>query len=261
MVKPEKLARLREVITENLRVQRDGEPIDYANVGTAVQDATSKQNHAIFARRRCGRTLLLHYSARSLKNDMRAVYLNCEDFKRHSFPNVLIEILRSLFQELDHNMKAWFGKKKKSKEVLKGIIARLETLQRAADVRDEEIKRQRSSEAESGIEAAAGADIDRIQLKFGAKDRTKETEEVERSFRVHREKLQELDRWLPELKDSVRDFFKLSNNITALVLQVDDLYHLKRTDQAFIVDYIHRLCKDVPLYFKIATQGLCLCVR
>ncbi len=28
---------------------------------------------------------------------------------------------------------------------------------------------------------------------------------------------------------------------------------LKRTDQAFVVDYIHRLCKDVPLYFKIAT--------
>ena len=29
--------------------------------------------------------------------------------------------------------------------------------------------------------------------------------------------------------------------------------HLKRTDQAFVVDYIHRLCKDLPLYFKIAT--------
>jgi hypothetical protein len=28
---------------------------------------------------------------------------------------------------------------------------------------------------------------------------------------------------------------------------------LRRADQAFVVDYIHRLCKDVPLYFKIAT--------
>ena len=28
---------------------------------------------------------------------------------------------------------------------------------------------------------------------------------------------------------------------------------MKRTDQAFVVDYIHRLCKDLPLYFKIAT--------
>ena len=38
-----------------------------------------------------------------------------------------------------------------------------------------------------------------------------------------------------------------------IFLQIDDLYHLRRADQAFIVDYIHRLCKDVPLYFKIAT--------
>jgi hypothetical protein len=184
---------------------------------------------------------------------MRAVYLNCEEFKRHSFPNVLIEILRFLFQALDRNMKAWFGRKKKSKELLRGIIARLEELQRAADVQDEDVKRKRSAEAESVVAMSAGADIDHIHLKFGVKDRAKETEEVERSFRLHREKLQELDRWLPELKDGVRDFFNFSKNIKAVVLQVDDLYHLKRTDQAFIIDYIHRLCKDVPLYFKIAT--------
>jgi hypothetical protein len=36
-------------------------------------------------------------------------------------------------------------------------------------------------------------------------------------------------------------------------LQIDDLYHLRKADQPFVVDYIHRLCKDVPLYFKIAT--------
>lgn len=36
-------------------------------------------------------------------------------------------------------------------------------------------------------------------------------------------------------------------------MQVDDLYHLKRADQAFVVDYIHRLCKDLPIFFKIAT--------
>jgi len=36
-------------------------------------------------------------------------------------------------------------------------------------------------------------------------------------------------------------------------LQIDDLYHLRRADQAFVVDYIHRLCKDSPIYFKIAT--------
>ena len=81
----------------------------------------------------------------------------------------------------------------------------------------------------------------------------KTKKETERSFKNHREKLQELDLWLPELKKSLREFFAVSANVKCIFLQIDDLYHLKRADQAFVVDYIHRLCKDVPLFFKIAT--------
>lgn len=253
MVEQKKLDRLRQVITENLRVQRDGQPIDYINVGTALQDACSKQNHAIFARRGCGKTLLLHHSSRKLDSQLRSVYLNCEDFKRHSFPNVLIEILTALFRELDRNLHGWFGKKKKSKDIIRSIIEKLKTLQRSADVQNEDVKRKSTLENEEGSDASVAADLDHLHIKLGVVNNSKEKEEVERTFRVHRQKLQELDRWLPELKESVRDFFKYSKATSAVILQIDDLYHLKRTDQAFVVDYIHRLCKDVPLYFKIAT--------
>ena len=253
MVSSAKLAQLREVITENLRVQRDGEPIDYINIGTALQDACSRQNHAIFARRECGKTLLLHHSSRALRKEMKSIYLNCEDFKRHSFPNVLIQILSTLFRELDRHRRGWFGKKKRSKEIIRAIIARLEKLQQTADIHDEDVKHKNATEIETAVDGSATADIDHLKIRLGAKDNTRERQEIERSFKVHREKLQELDRWLPELKESIREFFKLSNNTSAIVLQIDDLYHLRRTDQAFVVGYIHRLCKDLPLYLKIAT--------
>ena len=253
MVPPKKLARLRTVITENLRVQRDGETIDYINIGHALQDVGAKQNHTIFARRGCGKTLLLHHSARTISKNIKAVYLNCEDFKRHSFPNVLIEILSALFGELERNLTGWFGKKKKSKFIIQEIIKKLAALQRDADVHDEDVKKKAGRQAGSGLNASLGADFEGLNLKFGATRETKENEEVERSFKIHREKLQELDRWLPELKGSIRTFFSLSQSTKAVFLQIDDLYHLKRTDQAFVVDYIHRLCKDLPLYFKIAT--------
>ncbi|HYT88729.1 MAG TPA: hypothetical protein VEL76_08475 [Gemmataceae bacterium] len=32
-----------------------------------------------------------------------------------------------------------------------------------------------------------------------------------------------------------------------------DFYDLARIDQPLVMDYIHRLCKDLPLYFKVAT--------
>jgi hypothetical protein len=110
------LQRLREVITENLRVQRDGRPIEYIDSGNVVIDACTRQNHVIFARRGCGKTLLLHYSARHLKVGDKAVYLNCEDFKRHSFPNVLIEILTALFREIDRNLTGWFWQEQEGQE-------------------------------------------------------------------------------------------------------------------------------------------------
>jgi hypothetical protein len=59
--------------------------------------------------------------------------------------------------------------------------------------------------------------------------------------------------WLPRLKEQVREFFEVSSSVKSVFLQIDDLYHLRKIDQPFVMDYIHRLCKDVPLYFKVAT--------
>lgn len=59
--------------------------------------------------------------------------------------------------------------------------------------------------------------------------------------------------WLPRLKQQIREFFDLSTTTQAVYLQIDDFYHLAREDQPLVMDYIHRLCKDLPLYFKVAT--------
>ncbi|MBK0011094.1 hypothetical protein [Stenotrophomonas sp. S41] len=242
------LERLREVISENLRAQ-SGTKTEYISVGTAMQDARLKQNHAIFARRGCGKTLLLHNSSRTLQDGMASVYLNCEDFKKHSFPNVLIEILTSIFRELKKNVFPWFGKSGKARKEINSILTRLDELRVAADVHDAEIKKRRVHENEFG----AGGGVTTPAGKVNASGKSSVLEEEESSFKIHEEKLQELDRWLPDLKRSVRDVFDASKKISTLLIQIDDLYHLRRTDQAFVVDYIHRLCKDLPLFFKIAT--------
>jgi hypothetical protein len=179
--------------------------------------------------------------------------LNCEDFKRHSFPNVLIEILASLFREIEQNLQGWFGKKKRSREIVQDILRRLTALQKAADVQNEDVKRTSATEnVLSGGGSVSGGAYG-VQVKADGSLSNGRKEEIERTFKLHKEKLQELDRWLPELKSQIREFFSLSTGVKAIFLQIDDLYHLRRTDQAFVVDYIHRLCKDLPIYFKIAT--------
>lgn len=249
----QKLESLRRRITESLRVQRETDSIEYIDVGHALNDATSRQNHAIFARRGCGKTLLLRTSAAMLSDDTAAVYLNCENFKRHSFPNVLIEILRSLFTELSGHLIGWFGRKHKSKQLVDEILLRLNRLQAEQDVVYENIKALEavSQTDQFSLEGALKGGPASVGAKAGLNNTKRE--EIERTYKLYREKIEKLDIWLPELKRNVEAFLQASKRVKVLIIQIDDLYHLKRTDQAFVVDYIHRLCKDLPLYFKLAT--------
>ncbi len=105
--------RLRTIVQEGIRIQRGNpEPVNYVDTANSLNDAVARQNHVIVGRRGCGKTLLLHESEKRVRADIRVVYVNCEDYKQHSFPNVLIEILDQLFRELEKNLTGWFGKKK-----------------------------------------------------------------------------------------------------------------------------------------------------
>jgi hypothetical protein len=196
MVDHKKLAKLRQLITEGLRVQLGHEAITYINVGHAMEDVSARQNHTIFARRGCGKTLLLHGSTANLPSDIKAIYLNCEDFKQRTFPNVLIEILASLFSEIDSHLTGWFGRKAQTKSIIKGIRQKLTTMHQAPDVHDETVKL--TSANESSVGGDGGYSAEGVKLSISGSKKKKE--ETERAFKNHREKLQELDLWLPELK-------------------------------------------------------------
>lgn len=246
-----KLDKLRLVITENLRVQRGGaEHVPYIDVASALTDVKARQNHAIFARRGCGKTLLLHHSKEEMDSGIKTVYLNCEDFKTHSFPNVLIEILDAVFGELQRNLSGWFGKKKKSRDIISQIRSQLEQLRKRADAQIEQVREAISAEV---IDSANMKTAIPEFIELGFESSEKQKQELERTYKKADDKLQELNIWLPRLKDQIREFFTLSSGVKAVFIQIDDFYHLKRVDQPFVMDYVHRLCKDLPLYFKIAT--------
>ena len=61
--------------------------------------------------------------------------------------------------------------------------------------------------------------------------------------RSERPSIRDRDLWLPRLKGQMREFFKLSTSVNSVFLQIVDFYHLSRSDQPLVMDYIHRLCK------------------
>jgi predicted AAA+ superfamily ATPase len=123
------IVELRRLIQENSRIQKGSSiEIDYVDVTHALADAKTRQNHVVFGRRGCGKSLLLEKVRKGLGQDIRAIYINCEDYKHHSFPNVLVEILDAVFTEIEEHLGGWFGKKKRLKSLVAELRNELSTL-------------------------------------------------------------------------------------------------------------------------------------
>lgn len=246
-----KLNNLRTRINESIRVQRGGgSTVQYVDPSTALVDIVSRHNHIIFARRGSGKTLLLREAANKLPKDVRHVYLNCEDYKRHSFPNVLIEILDATFGEMERRFGGWFGRKRKSKILLKTIRSELAALRSRPDEEQARVKESAAAAAESTIQA--GVAFSKV-LDISAEESEKYSHEIAREYEIRHSKAEKLDLLLPKLKGQVRELFEESKNLSAIYIFLDDFYFLQPSDQPFIIDYVHRLCKDTPLFFKATT--------
>jgi len=241
---------LRTIIQEGIRIQRGTQGhIEYVDSGNALPDCLARQNHVVFGRRGCGKTLLLHETAQKVRVDIRVVYINCEDYKQHSFPNVLIEILDKLFAEFEKNLTGWFGRKWRSKELIQKIRHDLQDLKRKPDERQVSVRESTGSDTSSGGELK----LEVQGINVGIKENEAQKEAVEKIYKQHDIKIKDLNLVLPRLKESIEEFFSISSDVKAVFLELDDFYHLPRSIQPHVADYIHRLCKDVPLFFKIAT--------
>ena len=247
----EKASRLRKVITENLRIQRGGAAtVPYVDVTNALTDIGARANHVVFARRGCGKSLLLHHSQKQDDAEIACVYLNCEDFKKHSFPNVLIEVLDEIFGTLDKHLTGWFGRKRRSALIIKEIRATLAGLRKKADVLEQAIRASVSDS--SSAKAEVSLKIGKL-VGFKEEGADSHTTQIESQYKTYDQKIDDLNKALPSIKTKLRELFELSSSIKFLFIQLDDFYHLLRSDQPHVADYMHRLCKDVPMFFKIAT--------
>lgn len=253
----DKLAQLRITINENLRTQLDTEKVEYIGTANTMADAKTKQSHCIFARRGCGKTLLLHHSRRTLAEDARGIYINCEDFKHHTFPNVLIEILDATFGELEKNRFWWFGRKAQLKKILAELRKSLSELRAAPDALATDIRTLASNDNQLSKKDEANAGLSHGPATAGINATSerifKSKTDLEKKYVLNENKLQQLNQNLPSYKKHINDFFEISGKLRTVLIQIDDFYHLNRTDQPFVADYVHRMCKDTPLKFKIAT--------
>ncbi len=244
--------------------------------GTLMQ-STSKTHSIVFGRRGSGKSSLLRKAAQDLTVDRRPIaYVDLETFKGHSYPDVLLSVLIQTFNEFEEWLRTaaiysanktsfwqkFFGKapqrpsfnKKDAEnlaEVLKEKRDELNQLLHSSD--NVNIHKTTKSEAKSTIEAEIGAGINspiaQIKSSISDKDDLSLSEETNESYQSN--KIEFLHRHILEYQEIFRIMSGISDGDSFLFL--DDLYYLKRSDQARVIDYFHRVGKGNKLWLKIGT--------
>ncbi|OLC63254.1 MAG: hypothetical protein AUH89_00170 [Ktedonobacter sp. 13_1_40CM_4_52_4] len=243
----------------------------------ALRRATSKRHHIIFGRRGSGKSSLLRKAAEDLTIDRRPIaYVDLETFKGHNYPNVLLSVLIKSFEEfaewldtaaVNSANKTSFWKKlfgtqpkrppfnrKEANELSSALRKKVAELNQQLHVADNiETHRTTKNDQEEANQDEIGIQIGLNQLGISSKlvDSAKinTSEEIQEAF--YQSKTDFLHRHILEYQRLFNQISKLSGGDAYLFL--DDLYHIRRSDQARVIDYFHSIAKGNNLWLKIGT--------
>jgi energy-coupling factor transporter ATP-binding protein EcfA2 len=253
-----------------------------------LSKAKSKQHHIIFGRRGSGKSSLLRKMAADLTIDRRPIaFVDMETFKGHSYPDVLISVLiKSL-----HEFKKWldsaaiapsskssfwkrlfgtipnrqpFNKAKTSTlaTTLESIIRDLEIQLRAPETASKQIKETCTEEQTAGAEFGITAKTPRVGVNSKASLSAKSVGTTEEQSIYVSHKVEYLHQNILRFQGFFQELSQLSDGPSFLIL--DDLYHIRKADQAKVIDYFHRIAKGNDMWLKaipvneisrIAVQG------
>lgn len=264
-------------IEESMRATDDAVKRFVPPTNTALPRAVARQHHLVFGRRGSGKSSLLHKAMNDLSLDRRPVaYIDLEVFKDHSYPDVLLSILIKIFSEYEKWLKTtaissatrtsfWnrFGlgvrpsrppfNKKEAIALAQDIHTYIEKLNKklySADNININATTRRELEVtdQSEIGVQIGSSVS-VSGKVGSNQRVNGSQELQETY--SQSKINYLYTHIIEYQDIFDRMSSLSNGASYLFL--DDLYHIRRPDQARVIDYCHRLAKGHNLWLKIGT--------
>jgi hypothetical protein len=239
--------------------------------------AKSKQHNIVFGRRGSGKSSLLRKTAADLTIDRRPIaFVDLETFKGHTYPDVLISVLIKTLGEFEQWLDGaavnpatktsfWvrlFGTKpkrppfNKSKTTalqgkLKEIINDLEIQLRAPETSTRQIKTSLTSENSSSGQVSANVTIPGISSSATANvaKKTNDAKEEQANYVSH--KVEYLHQNILRFQNFFKELTALSDGPSFLIL--DDLYHIRKADQAKVIDYFHRVAKGNGMWLKVGT--------
>jgi hypothetical protein len=242
-----------------------------------LRRATNRRHHIVFGRRGSGKSSLLRKAAADLTVDRRPIArVDLEPFKTLSYPDVLLSVLISTCREFKNWLETaavhpanrssfwtrWFGARP-SRAPFDKVRSRAlaESLQRQIDALHQELHAAEESglkvtsgstamtQESLGVDFAVSSEAASVSASAGTKEKQTLSQTVQEAYR--RRKVDFLRRHVLDYQQIFREMAAVSQGPAYLFL--DDLYHIRRDDQADVVDYFHGIAKDSQLWLKVGT--------
>jgi hypothetical protein len=270
---------LSKLVEESTRATGDSVKFFIEPTPGVLDKAKNKRHHIIFGRRGSGKSSLLHKVTSDLTVGRTPIaYVDLEQFKGHSYPDVLISVLLSTLTEFKKWLdtaatspatKTSFWMKIFGATPTKGAFPKKDTVGLSADFdamikeltavlhQADEVKAKDSTKLDDSSEAKIGSKIDAgapgvpVKASVEASMSSKSGESRERQTEYTSHKIQVLHRNILRYKELFGKLSKLADGPAFLLM--DDLYHLKFNDQAQVLDYFFRIAKGSNLWLKVGT--------
>lgn len=272
-----KVQKLARIVEESTRSTKEGVKYFIEPAPGTLARAKNRRHHIIFGRRGSGKSSLLAKITADLTVDRSPIaYVDLEEFKGHSYPDVLLSVLIKTFTEF----KAWmdtaavhsatrtsfwrrlFGavptkggfNRAKTKEISSKLQEMIDELN-AVLFSSDEVKTEKVSREEGGDElttaltANAKAPVASLGSELRQTDKSSHVRQTKREYVSH--KIEILHRNIMRYKDLFKKMAELAGGPVFILL--DDLYHIRLSDQADVLDYIHRIAKGSNLWIKVGT--------
>ena len=246
-MKTDEIAKLVTYIEENLRAS-PAAGLPFVDTRHLTSRLRSKQNHAVLGRRGAGKTTLV----RSIEAAPQQIdiYLNLEDYKDITFPNIVIHILAEVFAKLvpaiRSNARVWFLRPRVW-ALLRELSKTSTILRKYLHEPDTEMQQVETTDGyEEGLEVNAK----KFSVGGGAKTKRSRASKVSRS--LPKDKLNYLRIQLTAYKNLLARTSAFCG-AKPIFLVMDDLYFVPKNSQPELIDYFHRMTKGTQLFIKLAT--------
>lgn len=253
------------LVEESVRASRDGVRYFLEPTSGVLAKAKNKRHHIIFGRRGSGKSSLLQKVASDLTVERTPIALvDLESFKGHSYPDVLVSVLIKSVSEVQAWLETAATNPATKTTFWKRLFGSTPTKPAFNKVKTTALSKTFGSIVQElygilhGAEETKVRDLARDELagegKLGvsavgisASARTSAERQSEYSSR----KIEALHRNIMKYQKAFSDLTELAGGPAFLLL--DDLYHIRQSDQAAVLDYFHRIAKGTNVWLKVGT--------